>query len=299
MESLDGLIDELVASYQAIGGINHHLGPNLPSRLGIARIAEALGTLAFPGYREEEPLDIRQLRWFLARTLGGLLDDLTREIERSLRYREWDTGRKSCASDCKGEAHSAAWALLRAMPDIRAALRKDAEAALAGDPAARSMEEVILSYPGLDAMIVHRSAHFLHGLGVPLIPRMLAELAHSRTGIDIHPGAVIGGSFFIDHGTGIVIGETCVIGDRVKIYQDVTLGALSVSKELANRKRHPTIEDDVTIYSGAKILGGDTVIGRGSVIGGNTWITSSIPPNSKVYNPPVDTVIRTAGCADA
>ena len=158
----------------------------------------------------------------------------------------------------------------------------DTKAALAGDPAARSTEEIILSYPGIEAIAVHRLAHFLHINGVPIIPRIMSEYIHGKTGIDIHPGATIGESFFIDHGTGVVIGETCLIGNNVKIYQGVTLGALSVRKDMQAKKRHPTIEDNVTIYAGATILGGSTIIGEGSTIGGNTWVTSSVPPKSLI-----------------
>ena len=153
-------------------------------------------------------------------------------------------------------------------------------AAFKGDPAAKSNEEVILSYPGLQAISVYRIANFLHKNGIPIIPRIMSEHVHGTTGIDIHPGATIGESFFIDHGTGVVIGESCIIGNNVKIYQGVTLGALSVKKELMNKKRHPTIEDDVTIYANATILGGNTVIGRKSIIGGNTWVTESVKPES-------------------
>lgn len=158
----------------------------------------------------------------------------------------------------------------------------DVQAIFKGDPAARSNEEVILSYPGLQAITVYRIAHFLYEAGVPIVPRIMSEYIHGRTGIDINPGAKIGSSFFIDHGTGIVIGETSVIGNNVKIYQGVTLGALSVKKELMDKKRHPTIEDDVTIYAGATILGGATIIGKGSVIGGNTWVTESVPAGTKL-----------------
>lgn len=168
------------------------------------------------------------------------------------------------------------------LPDLAAALQRDAEATCEADPAARSVDEVILAYPGFLALACHRIAHGLLGRGVTLLPRLIAEYAHRTTGIDIHPGAQIGASCAIDHGTGIVIGETAVIGDRVRIYQGVTLGALSVRKSLAQRKRHPTIEDDVVIYSGATILGGDTVIGKDSVIGGNVWLTHSVPPGSVV-----------------
>jgi serine O-acetyltransferase len=166
---------------------------------------------------------------------------------------------------------------------IRNLVSLDLKAAFRGDPAAKSTEEVIVSYPGFDAIIVHRMAHFFWTAQVPLIPRIMSELVHGRTGIDIHPGADIGESFFIDHGTGVVIGETTVIGRNVKIYQGVTLGALSVKKEESDKKRHPTIEDDVTIYANATILGGETTIGRGCVIGGSVWLTESVPPDTLVY----------------
>ncbi len=170
------------------------------------------------------------------------------------------------------------------LPQLASLIDKDAEAAFQGDPAAYSVEEVIVTYPGFHAVAVYRLAHSLHLLGVPLLPRLFAEYAHERTGIDIHPGASIGESFFIDHGTGVVIGETCDIGTNVKIYQGVTLGALSVKKRLQSTKRHPTIEDDVVIYANSTILGGATTVGRGSVIGGNVWLTSSVPPQSRVFN---------------
>ncbi|OAV46199.1 serine O-acetyltransferase EpsC [Lewinella sp. 4G2] len=169
------------------------------------------------------------------------------------------------------------------LPSIYEALDEDANAILAGDPAARSLTEVISTYPGFYALAVHRVAHALCQLGVPLVPRMLSEIAHRRTGIEIHPGATIGRRFCIDHGTGIVFGETVIIGDDVKVYQGVTLGALSVRKDMAKTKRHPTIADNVVIYAGATILGGDTIIGAGSIIGGNTWIVRSVPPNSRIY----------------
>jgi len=172
--------------------------------------------------------------------------------------------------------------LMSRLPAVQAALQLDAETIASGDPAAVSVEEVIAAYPGFLAMAVHRVAHELHLLGVPMFPRVMSEWAHRETGIDIHPGAQIGAAFAIDHGTGVVIGETSTIGDRVRIYQGVTLGALAVSKKLANRKRHPTIGNDVVIYANATILGGNTVVGDGSIIGGNVWLTSSVPPRSVV-----------------
>jgi serine O-acetyltransferase len=168
------------------------------------------------------------------------------------------------------------------LPGLRALLLLDAEALFAGDPAARSVDEVILAYPGFLAVALYRVAHALHRLGIPLVPRLVAELGHRETGVDLHPGARIGRSFAIDHGTGVVVGESAVIGDRVKLYQGVTLGALSVRKQLADTKRHPTLEDDVVVYANATILGGDTTVGAGSVIGGNVWLTTSVPARSVV-----------------
>jgi serine O-acetyltransferase len=278
--SLDRVVDGILASYRDIGGINHLEGPNLPSQQSVARIVEDLESLVFPGFQAEQNLDLAGLRWAIGARVSSVFRALSTEVERSLRY----TCRivKDCArhEDCRGEAEELVHDLLEKIPEIRRKVSRDVEAANRGDPAARSSEEVILAYPGVEAIMVHRIAHELWVREVAMIPRMMSEYLHGKTGIDIHPGAAIGDSFFIDHGTGVVIGETTVIGDNVKLYQGVTLGALSVQKELANRKRHPTLEDDVTVYAGATILGGDTVIGRGSTIGGNVWLTSSVPPRS-------------------
>ncbi len=187
-------------------------------------------------------------------------------------------------SQFKGDADTVSKAFIDKLPSIYEMLCHDIDATLAGDPAAIDRYEVIRTYPGFYAIAFHRLAHALHGLQVPLFPRVLSEYAHSKTGIDIHPGAQIGAHFFIDHGTGVVIGETTIIGEHVKIYQGVTLGALSVSKDMASKKRHPTLEDYVVVYSGATILGGETIIGHHSIIGGNVWLTESIPALSKVYN---------------
>jgi serine O-acetyltransferase len=186
-----------------------------------------------------------------------------------------------------GWADAVVMRLFNKLAELRALLNEDVLAAFAGDPAAKSVEEIIFSYPAIQAITTHRIAHELYREEVPMIPRILSEHAHGKTGIDIHPGAQIGRSFFIDHGTGVVVGETCVIGNNVKLYQGVTLGALSLPRDsdgtlIRHRKRHPTIEDNVTIYSGATILGGETVIGEGSVIGGNVWLVESVPPHSKV-----------------
>ena len=226
------------------------------------------------------------MRYTIGERVVSVSRALVPEVEKSIQYA--CRVRKDCQrhEDCRGEAEDIVRALLEGVPEIRRRVNRDVMAAFRGDPAARSQEEVILSYPGVEAILIHRIAHELWIRDVAMIPRMMSEYIHGVTGIDIHPGAVIGDSFFIDHGTGVVIGETAVIGDNVKLYQGVTLGALSVQKELANKKRHPTIEDEVTIYAGATILGGRTVVGRGSIIGGNVWLTDSVPPNSRIYHNP-------------
>jgi len=220
---------------------------------------------------------------------------LLNETAKSLEYGYRVAGRAGCPAACHLEAMEMVQDFFEVLPSIRSMLMEDVEAAFDGDPAAKSTEEVILAYPGLEALTVHRFSHWLWTRGVPLIPRMMSEYVHSKTGIDIHPGASIGERFFIDHGTGVVIGETAVIGRNVKIYQGVTLGALSVRKSEGDTKRHPTLEDGVTIYSGATILGGDTVIGAGSVVGGNVWLTTSLPPGSRVYVPQGNFVVDCRG----
>jgi len=285
-DSLDALVENILASYRELGGINHIEGANLPSRQSVERIVEDLESLIFPGYRAEERLALSSMRYAIGEKVVALMRELSVEVEKSLQYTcriRNDCGRHE---DCRGEAEEIVRSLLEDIPAIRRRISRDVEAADRGDPAARSPEEVILSYPGVEAILVHRIAHELWVREVSMIPRMMSEYIHGKTGIDIHPGAEIGDSFFIDHGTGVVIGETAVIGDNVKIYQGVTLGALSVQKESANKKRHPTIEDEVTIYAGATILGGGTVVGRGSIIGGNVWLTESVPPRSRIYHNP-------------
>lgn len=284
-------IEKIVESYHEIGGINHITGPTLPSRSAMVRIVEDLEAVIFPGFHEEEPGRIENMKYSVAEKLNRVTGALIDEIHKSICFdRSLDpatVGEDDEASDeiatCRELAEDLALELVAMIPELRRRLRMDVEAAFAGDPAAKSHEEVILAYPGLEAVLIHRVAHELWIRKVPLFPRMMSEYIHGRTGIDIHPAAQIGDYFFIDHATGVVIGETTVIGKHVKIYQGVTLGAMSVRKEEANTKRHPTIEDNVTIYSGATILGGKTTIGEGSIIGGNVWITSSVPPNSRVF----------------
>jgi len=284
MDRINKSIDALMETYGSYGMVNHSGEASLPGRESIAHIVRGLDELIFPGFRENQGLDHSNLRLITAEKVNHLARELIREVEKSLAF----SARVGALSCGQGGCHAAAELIVEGffdeLPAIRRALSLDMQANFRGDPAAKSEDEVILSYPGFQAITIHRLANYFWNAQVPLIPRMMSELVHGNTGIDIHPGAQIGESFFIDHGTGVVIGETTVIGNNVKLYQGVTLGALSVKKEEGRRKRHPTIEDDVTIYSNATILGGETIIGRGSVIGGNVWITESVPPNTKVYN---------------
>lgn len=289
---LASAIDAILDSYANHGNINHQDGENLPSRAEIASLLDDLIAILFPGYFTHEQLDDLTARWLVGERCARVLRGLERVIGRALCDDPGPPGDahdgrrvKPCGdAEVNRKAHRHAIALISRIPEIRAMLDTDVQAALAGDPAARSPSEVIMSYPGVQAIAVHRVAHQLYKLDVPLLPRMMAELMHGRTGIDIHPGATIGERFFIDHGTGVVIGETSRIGESVKLYQGVTLGALSVTTGEAPRdkQRHPTIEDRVTIYAGATILGGDTTIGAGSTIGGNVWLTRSVPPGTTV-----------------
>ena len=276
--NIDSLVDNILASYDRDGGINKAGTDNFPVRENVVSVLHDLQCLIFPGYKTAEELDSVNLRYITGQRVNRIITILTKEIQKALTYKSIQHDENSQVKDshCFALAEKTALAMIEAIPEIRRMARLDAIAAFNGDPAAKSGDEVIVSYPGLEAIIVYRIAHFLHECGVPVIPRIMSEHVHGKTGIDIHPGAKIGESFFIDHGTGVVIGETTVIGKNVKIYQGVTLGALSVKKSLQNKKRHPTIEDDVTIYANATILGGETVIGKGSVIGGNSWITESV-----------------------
>ncbi|MCK5249789.1 MAG: serine acetyltransferase [Spirochaetaceae bacterium] len=278
----------IIDSYGKLGGINHLSGPNLPSRQGVVEILETIETLIFPGFQSEEKLEDDLITYTIGAKTRRLVREMTVEIARSLEYGARNEGRKLISGSCRKDAEVIALDLLAMIPELRERAMGDVEAAFQGDPAAGSRDEVILSYPGLEAIACHRIAHELYLRDVPLIPRMMSEHVHKNTGIDIHPGATIGDEFFIDHATGVVVGETAIIGKNVKLYQGVTIGALSVAKELADKKRHPTLEDNVTIYAGATSLGGKTVIGKSSVIGGNVWITSSVPAFSVVYNRPAD-----------
>jgi len=280
------LTEALLRSYETEGGINHLHGWTLPSRDAIIEIVRDIEALLFPGFFRDEHLSTSNLRYLTGSRLVQVYRNLVAELQRNLYFDQRARGNGIGASDARDQACAIVEHFFRSFPALRDMLSTDVDALLDGDPAARSREEIILSYPGLRAIAVHRVAHFLWTHGVRLIARMMSEYIHSRTGIDIHPGARIGRSFHIDHGTGVVIGETTVIGEHVKIYQGVSLGALSVRKDLVEEKRHPTIEDRVTIYAGATILGGDTVIGHDSVIGGNVWLVKSVAPHSLVTSEP-------------
>ena len=282
--TIDSMIDNILDSYREFGGINESGVESFPNRENVVDVLHELQFLVFPGYKNAEEIDSENIKYITGQRVNKIISMLTKEIQKALIYEVSSKHVKGEIqnSHCFGLAEKTALALIQELPKIRRQIHLDVEAAFKGDPAAKSDEEVIVSYPGLDAIVVYRLAHFLYSCGVPVIPRIMSEYIHSRTGIDIHPGAQIGESFFIDHGTGVVVGETTIIGNNVKIYQGVTLGALSVKKELHDNKRHPTIEDDVTIYANATILGGKTVIGKGSTIGGNTWIMKSVPPYSTI-----------------
>lgn len=283
--NIDMLIDGILDSYDRYGLINRNTAENFPNRQNVVLVLQDIQSLIFPGFRAAEDLDSANIRYITGQKVNNIIAKLTREIEKALIYTNSKSAnpKENLASlNCFKLAEKTAVSLIEEIPEIRRKILLDTQALCKGDPAAKSNEEVILSYPGLEAILVYRIANFLFNNGVPIIPRIMTEHVHGKTGIDIHPGATIGESFFIDHGTGIVIGETCIIGNNVKIYQGVTLGALSVKKTLQNKKRHPTIEDNVTIYANATILGGETIIGRGSIIGGNTWITESVPENSLI-----------------
>lgn len=278
--SPDEIQRALLASYESQGGINHIDGKNLPSDESVNWLAAELMHLLFPGYFEHKPLAESDVPAVTAARLKAVQERLEEEITKSLNF----------VGDDAPEAHAEdlACELLAKLPEIRDICQTDVQAAYEGDPAAPSVEEIILAYPCVLVISIQRLAHQLYKLNVPLLPRMLTEYAHERTGTDIHPGAQIGTHFFIDHCTGVVIGETARIGNRVKIYQNVTLGAKSFELDedgnpVKGVKRHPDIEDDVTIYPSATILGGKTVIGAGSIVGSNVWLMKSIPPDSIVY----------------
>ncbi|QEH37127.1 Serine acetyltransferase [Aquisphaera giovannonii] len=284
-ELLPAITERIVGTYEECGAI-HHLGHSpLPSYREVVEILGDLREIIYPGYGRRQNLHMGNVAYHVGDLIDSLHDRLTQQIDRAFRH---NCRAKELETDFEAKAQDIAVRFLETIPELRRVLSEDAHAAYEGDPAARSLDEIVFCYPGLAAISVYRLAHVLHGLGVPLIPRMMTEYAHGKTGIDIHPGARIGQRLFIDHGTGVVIGETTEIGDGVKIYQGVTLGALSFPRDestgevVRGNKRHPTIEHDVVIYANATILGGDTVIGHHSVIGSSAWITRSVVPHTTV-----------------
>ncbi len=286
-EQLPELTSRIVQTYTEVSAISHLGHCALPNYEVVIEAAEDLKEIIYPGYRRREGLHIGNVTYHVGDLIDGLHDKLTVQIARAMRH---DAGfSHDCGGDIDFEALGQAKAILflEELPELRKMLALDAQAALDGDPAVKTLDEVIFCYPGLEAVTIYRLAHALHQLEIPLIPRMMTEWAHSKTGIDIHPGAKIGHHFFIDHGTGVVIGETCEIGDHVKLYQGVTLGALSFATDgeghlVRGQKRHPTIEDSVVIYANATVLGGRTVIGHHSVIGSSVWLTRSLEPHTTV-----------------
>jgi serine O-acetyltransferase len=284
-KELEEVIRSILSSCLDKNLITHIERVVIPSKESIVELLSDLEDLLFPGYFGKQELDRESLPYHIGSEVHSIFEKLSSQITRSIRQR---CGRNpDFCEDCTNKGQRIALDFLRNIPRLRSLLADDVNAHFDGDPASQSYDEIVFSYPGMKAITIYRIAHELFTAEVPLIPRIMTECAHSSTGIDIHPGADIGRSFFIDHGTGVVVGETTVIGNNVRVYQGVTLGALSFPVDdqgniMRGKKRHPTIEDDVTIYSGATILGGETVIGKGAVVGGNLWVTSSVPPGVKV-----------------
>jgi serine O-acetyltransferase len=285
-QRLPELVEKISENYETYGGMNHLDGKDLPSRTIVIEILEDILSVLFPGYLGKEKVGKSNIKDYLSKILFSIYERLVKEVDKSLKY--FCRKIEKCPEDiCQRIAQVFVRELLEEICRIRILLNGDIEAAYCGDPAAKSFDEVILSYPCVLAISTYRIAHELYIRGVPLIPRIMSEHAHSITGIDIHPGAKIGKNFFIDHGTGVIVGETAEIGDNVKIYQGVTLGALSFPKDeqghlIKGIKRHPTVGNDVIIYSNASILGEKAVIGDNAIIGGNVWLTSKVPSETIV-----------------
>lgn len=293
---LPALTERLVATYDRLETLHHLDHCPLPKYCEVVDAVCDLMEILYPGYRKREGLHRGNIGYYVGDLLDRLHDKLTKQIGRALRHeaqRSFEETGEGPAGDCESAEDFEALGQAKTMlfldrlPELRETLATDVQAAYDGDPACKGADEVIFCYPGLEAVTVQRLAHLLYDLNIPFVPRMMTEWAHSRTGIDIHPGAKIGPYFFIDHGTGVVIGETCVIGEHVKLYQGVTLGALSFPKDddgqlVRDTKRHPTIEDGVVVYANATILGGETVVGHGSVVGSSVWLTSSVDPHSTI-----------------
>lgn len=267
----------ILDSYRTTGGLNNLDETNLPSKRALGSICEDLLQLIFPGFHDQEPIHSTHLNKVTSHRVFTIADRLLEELTKSLRL--------SPQSGPAGDAEGILGRFLESLPEVRALLSTDVEAALEGDPAASGTNEIIVSYPFVEALAIQRMAHILYRMDVPILPRVMTEWAHARTGIDIHPGAKIGSHFFIDHGTGVVIGETAVIGAHCKLYQGVSLIARSLAggQALRGKKRHPTLEDRVTLYAGATIMGGDTVVGAGSTVAASVFLTHSVPPRSLVF----------------
>ena len=287
---MQGIVEQITANYLTEEVFLGKETGTLPNRNAIIGILKDIRSLMFPGYFTSEKLDCTLAPYFIGQKLANIHEALTQQVELALSYGE----KGSCRVKVREQAEKLSAEVVAELPNIQKLLLTDVQAAYDGDPAAKSKEQIIFCYPGLYAIFVYRVAHELYKRQVPFIPRIMSEYAHSRTGIDINSGATIGKYFFIDHGTGVVIGETTIIGDNVKLFQGVTLGALSTrgGQSLAGVKRHPTIEDNVTVYSGASILGGDTVIGHDCVIGGSAFITSSVAPNTTVFMKPPELSVK-------
>ncbi|MBU0482413.1 MAG: serine acetyltransferase [Proteobacteria bacterium] len=283
-DDIPPVVRELAASCKKHGCFDHLGAIPIPTHRTVVQIIDQARRILFPGYFSSVSINPANLEYCLGQETTELFENLAGQIIQAIQH-ECFQARQTCTR-CKVQGYEIAVKFIQSLPEISAILATDIQAALDGDPAAKGADEVIFSYPGLLAISIYRLAHKLRELNVPVLPRIMTEHAHSLTGIDIHPGATIGKSFFIDHGTGVVIGETTTIGNRVRLYQGVTLGALSLPRDAGNRyrnvKRHPTIEDDVIIYANTTILGGETVIGARAVIGGNIWLTESVPPDTKV-----------------
>jgi serine O-acetyltransferase len=283
---IQGLVDQLVGSYCPEDHLQHINQAFLPKRARVIDFIELMRKIVFPGFFDDQPVTPENARWHIGELLTKVQVVLREQTLQALCYKQ-NIGNGTAAPadhDCKCNANAITDAFLKTIPELRRKLALDVQAAFDGDPAANSTDEAIFSYPGIDAIFIQRAAHELYKLNVPLIPRIMTEVAHSETGVDIHPGAVIGNAFFIDHGTGVVIGETTYIGDNVRVYQGVTLGALSTKggQSWRGMKRHPTIEDNVTIYPNATILGGETVIGAGCVVNGGAFLIHSVEPGHTV-----------------
>lgn len=283
-ERIPGVVKKLVTSCNRHECFEHVGSIPIPTHESVIELIHQSRRILFPGYFTRTPINPSNLEYSLGQETTELFENLAGQITLAVQH-ECFQARQPC-TQCRKQGSDIALEFITRLPKISAQLSSDIRAAIEGDPAAKGYDEVIFSYPGLLAIMVYRMAHELHLLEVPVLPRIMTEHAHSLTGIDIHPGATIGEHFFIDHGTGVVIGETTLIGDRVRLYQGVTLGALSLPRNagesMRNTKRHPTIEDDVIVYANSTILGGDTTIGARSVIGGNIWITESVPPDTRV-----------------